>query len=797
MTRSESGLISRLQGRVFTGLTAAIFCLYVAMPQVLAQAGGSVTGRVTDQTEALIPGVTVELLEAGAATPRETFTEGDGTYRFDNVPAGPVTVTFRLINFATVRREITVTEGGAATADAVLYVAASADITITAPRTFRNLAELDRPAENLVGVAVAGSEGAITAEQLEDRPIMRAGEVLETVPGLIVSQHSGEGKANQYYLRGFNLDHGFDFATTFVAGIPVNMPTHAHAHGYADANFLIPELVSGVQFRKGPYYAERGDFSAAGSASINYFNRLDRPIVTLSGGGLGWRRFFGAASPELAGGYLLAAIELNQNDGPWERPDDYGKVNGVLRYSRGDTRNGFSITGMAYAADWNSTDQVAKRAIDGGLIGRFGSLHPSDEGDTYRYSVAADFQRSGTNDSTRVIAYAQRYAVRLVANFTYYLNDPVNGDQIEQSESRWVTGGSVTHRRLGQLGDYHTESAFGMEFRNDSIAPLGLYRTVEGRRLSTIREDDVDQFSVGMFAQTQIEWSPVVRTTFGLRGDVFHYNVRSDNPLNSGIETSGIVSPKATVVFGPWSGTEVYVNGGLGFHSNSGLGATLTVNPVTGEPAERSTPIVRAPGAEVGVRTVRVPGLQTTATLWILGFDSELLFVGDEGTTEAGRPSRRYGVEITNYAVPLPWLRVDLDVSFSRARFTDRDPAGDFIPGSLDRVISAGAAIDPGEDGTPGPFGSLRLRHFGPRPLVEDNSVQSQSTSIVNGELGYRFNDQLRLVLEAFNIFDAEVSDIDYYYTSRLPGEPALGVDDIHLHPALPRSARVSLQMSF
>jgi hypothetical protein len=726
----------------------------------------------------------------------ETITEGDGTYRFENVPPGPAELTFRLINFSTVRRTVVVAAGSTSAVDVVLLVSTSADITITALLTFRNLAELEDPAENIVGVARSGSEGAITADQLSARPISRAAEVLETVPGMVISQHSGEGKAPQYYLRGFNLDHGFDFSTT-IAGIPVNMPTHAHAQGYADTNFLIPELVSGVQFRKGPYYAEEGDFSAVGAANINYFNRLDRPVASISGGSDNFFRFFGAVSPQVGPGNLLTAIEWATDDGPWERPNTHPKKNAVVRYSQGDARNGFSITGLGYSSHWHSTDQVPKRAIDSGLIGRFGFIEPADGGNTHRYAVVGDWQRSGTNDSTRVNAYAQRYGVKLLHNFSYFLNDPVNGDQFEQFERRWVTGAQVTHRRLGRFGAHETESAFGVRFRNDSIGgPLGLYQTIAGQRRSTIRADEVDQFSVGMFGQTEIAWSPVFRTMFGLRGDVYHYNVASSNPLNSGAASTGIVSPKVSSVFGPWGGTEFYANWGLGFHSNSGLGATLRVDPSTGSAVDRSSPIVRAQGAEFGVRTVAVPRMQSTVSVWYLGFGSELFYVGDSGSTEIGPPSRRVGIEVTNYYHLHPWITLDTDVSFSRARFMELPRGADLVPGALNRVISAGFALEPPEGGI-GPVGSFRLRHFGPRPLNEDGSVQSSPTSLMNGEIGYKFSDRFRLVVEGFNLFDAKVSDIEYYYASRLPGEPEEGIEDIHLHPALPRSARVSLRMTF
>jgi hypothetical protein len=773
---------------------AAIFSL--SYQAAWAQAAGSVTGTVADETGGILPGVTVQLLPAGAQTALETVTDGGGIYRFANVPAGTAELTIRLINFSTVRRNVNVTSGSPVTANVSMVVATSADIVVTAPKTFRNLAEIENPAENLVGVAAAGSEGAITAAQLAVRPVNRATEVLETVPGMIISQHSGEGKANQYYLRGFNLDHGFDFAQT-IAGIPVNMPTHAHAQGYADSNFLIPELVSGIQFRKGPYYAENGDFSSAGSANINYFNVLERPIVSVSGGSFDYGRFLGAVSPQVGTGNLLAAFEWERDNGPWVSPNNKDKYNGVVRYSKGNARNGLSLTFLGFRNHWHSTDQIPQRAVDEGVISRFGFIEETDGGETFRYAGIFDWQQSGANDSTRVTGFVQRYGVQLFHNFTYFLNDPINGDQFEQFERRWTSGAKVTHRRLARFGSKATETAIGVDFRDDSVGgPLGLYHTVQTQRLDTIRADDVDQQSVGMFADAEIEWSRKVRTTFGLRGDVYRWDVTSNNPLNSGNDTSGILSPKVSAAFGPWRSTELYANWGLGFHSNSGLGVVLRVDPATGDTVTSSPAFARANGAEFGVRTVAVKGLQTTATVWYLGFDSELIYVGDSGSTEEGPASRRTGVEITNYIYPHKWVNLDVDLSFSRARFVDVPAGEDFVPGALNRVISAGIAINPPAGVSRGPFGGVRLRHFGPRPLIEDNSIESKSTSIVNGEVGYKFSEKVRLTLEGFNIFDAEVSDIDYFFESRLRDEPA-PVEDIHFHAAIPRSARVALRVSF
>ena len=404
-----------------------------------------VTGSVQDETGGVLPGTSVEL--GTAAGIRNTTTDGTGAYRFSDVDAGPANLTFRLVNFSTRRRDLAVAPGENRV-DAVLSLALTADVVVTGSRTFRNIADLDNPRENLVGIATSASVGAITSEQLEARPIMRPGEVLESVPGFITSQHSGEGKANQYYLRGFNLDHGSDFATT-IAGVPMNESSGAHAHGYSDVNLLIPELVSGVQYTKGPYFAEQGDFSAAGSANISYVNVLERPVLSVSAGGQGWGRVFGAVSPEVGAGNMLMALELSTNDGPWTLPDEMRKVNGVVRYSQGDLQNGFSITGMGYSGDWNSTDQIPLRAVAAGSLSRFGNIDPTDAGRTSRYSLAFDRLRSSGNGSTRLTAYGLQGGLNLFQNFTYFLEHPVDGDQVEQEGRRWVAGSRLVHRRLG------------------------------------------------------------------------------------------------------------------------------------------------------------------------------------------------------------------------------------------------------------------------------------------------------------------------------------------------------------
>jgi hypothetical protein len=755
-----------------------------------------VTGTVRDQTGGALPGVSVEL-RARASTARATVTDAKGQYRFDDVAAGRYQVTFMLINFAPARREVRAPTANPERADivldVVLHLALNADVTVTGKRTFANLADVENPAESLVGIAQSASQGAITARQLDERPLMRDGEVLETVPGVIVTQHSGEGKANQYFLRGFNLDHGTDFATT-VAGMPVNLPTHAHGQGYSDLNFLIPELVTGVQFSKGPYYADQGDFATAGSSNINYANVLERPIVHVDGGGEGYGRALFAASPQVGRGHVVVALEAAHNDGPWIHPDNYQKVNGVVRYSQGDTVNGFSLTAMGYHGQWSSTDQVAQRAVASGEIDRFGAIDPTDGGHSYRYSATGDWQRGsrGGDASTRVTAYGIGYDLGLFSNFTYYLHDPVHGDQVEQADHRFVTGAKVTHRRLAKWAGRPVQNTFGIQVRNDDIANVGLYHTQARARLDTRAQAAVLETTGGAYVQNEIEWAPWLRTMAGLRADGSRARVDALDAANSGTARAGLLSPKGGVTFGPWQGTEFYVNAGSGFHSNDARGTTITRDP-DGHPADRVTPMVRAKGAEVGVRTVAIPHFQSTVSVWTLRLASELVFSGDDGTTVVSRPSARRGIEWTNYYRPTKSLVFDGDLSWSRARFTTFDPAGVYVPEAVGTVVSAGATLD----GPYKAFGSVRWRYFGPRALVEDNSVDSKATSLINLQGGYRVARNVKLALDVFNVLNAADSDVDYFYTSRLPGEPLGGLTDIHMHPTLPRTARVNFVLGF
>ena len=773
-------------------ILGALLTLTISAPSFAqSTAGAQVKGRITDETGAALPGVTVELI--GGREPTEAVTDGSGDYLFDNVAPGTYQLSIRLINFAAVNhKDLTVQPGQVVTNNEVMHLSLSAEVVVVGKRTFTNLADVENPAEDLVGIASSASQGAITAKQLDVRPFMRQGEVLETVPGVIITQHSGEGKANQYFLRGFNLDHGSDFAMS-VAGTPVNMPTHAHSQGYSDINFLIPELVAGVQYSKGPYFADQGDFATAGAGNINYATTLDRPLVQVETGTYDFGRALLAASPRVGRGHLLAAFETSTNSGPWTVPDSYRKYNGVVRYSQGDNVNGLSLTFMGYHGEWNATEASPQRAIDSGLIDRFGSIDPTDGGHTYRYSVGGEWQHGNGRTLSKIQAFGLGYDLGLISNFTFFLDDPVHGDQREQVDHRFVSGVRAFQKRQGRWGNHPVENTVGVQLRNDDVTQIALYHTEARQRLETWNDASAVVTSLGVYGENQIEWTPWLKTTLGLRADGSRYDVTDRvDARNGGTDTAGIVSPKGTVTLGPWRSTEFYVNAGSGFHSNSALGTTLKYD-INGNPAAPVTPLVRATGAEAGVRTVTVRHLQSTVSLWALHLASELVYNGDVGATEPGPASKRYGVEFANYYSPKPWLVFDGDLSWSQARFSEFNEAGPYVPEAVNTVVSGGASIDNFHR----TFASLRLRYFGPRPLVEDNSVRSKATTLLNFEGGYQFAKALRLNAQIYNLFDAEVSDIDYYFASRLPGEPVEGIEDIHVHPAVPRTLRVSFIVGF
>jgi TonB dependent receptor/TonB-dependent Receptor Plug Domain len=660
---------------------------------------------------------------------------------------------------------------------------------------------------NRVGTTDAASAGSYTHQLIEDRPLLRPGEIEELVPGLIITQHSGAGKANQFLLRGFNLDHGTDFATT-LDGIPLNLPAHAHGQGYDDLNSIIPELIGHVDYYKGPYYAAKGDFASAGAADLTYVNSLPQGRLEAIGGSYGYYRTLAAASPELAGGTLLFALEAMHEDGPWVKPEDYYKYNGVIRYTRNFGPGQLSLMAQGYSGEWSSTDQIPLRAVNDGSISRYGEEDPSDGGKSHRFTVSANWAQELLGGELKATAYVSKYDLDLFSNFTYFLVDPINGDQMEQSESRWYEGVSGSWKKiLSSIEDVEV----GFDSRVDHIDPLGLFHTVQRVRIQTWSLDGVTQSSGAVYGTSETRFARWLKLSLGLRLTGYDFEVSSSDPRNSGTVTDGLILPKASLVFGPWAKTEFFLNAGEDYHSNDARGVTAHFD--ARDPSIAVTPVAPLPksyGYEAGARTEAIPKVQLSVAVWGMNLDSEQLWDADAGTTVPSGATHRQGVEFSARYAPKKWLLFDLDVAYSQARFRNFDPLGQYVPEGIESAVSAGASIH-----QLGPWSaSLFMRYFGPRALTQDDSVRSGDSLLFNAQASYRLTKNLQVSADLFNILNSSPDDIAYYYASRLKNEPGVlttgqctmleaqgqtcqaGKNDIHFHPAEPRSLRIALVIS-
>jgi outer membrane receptor protein involved in Fe transport len=658
--------------------------------------------------------------------------------------------------------------------------------------------------DNSVGTSNAASQGVILGALLQDIPMLRPGEVLEAVPGLVVTQHSGEGKANQYFLRGFNLDHGTDFASS-VDGVPVNMPTNGHGQGYSDINFLIPELVQRIDYRKGPYFADGGDFSAAGSADIRYRNTLDKTLLDISAGDDNYRRVLAASSFPLPSGapdadargpHLLAAVEVMQEDGPWVHPDDMRKSNGVLRASDGDADRGWSIDGLAYDGHWNSTDQVPLESIESGVLCRFCSLDPTDGGRSARQILSGEWHAHDTDGYLRASAYADHYRLQLWSNFTYFESDPERGDQFNQRDARNIEGGSIARGWTQPLFGQESTTEVGAQLRHDFIH-VSLFDTQARVPFQTVSDNLVGETEAALYVENTTIWTDWLRSLAGLRGDAIHQDLTAQTfAANSGSTSDSRISPKLALIFGPWDKAEFFVNIGNGFHSNDARGVIYKIDPSTGLPAKQASALVGVFGKEVGLRTEIVPGLQSSLALWSLNAASELLYAADSGGTQINGASRRHGVEWNNHYVLNDWLLLDADLAWTRARYAnpnDNGEIGDQIPNAVGKVASAGLSVhDVGKWS-----GDIKLRYIGQYPLSQDGVLRAPSATVANLRVQRELSSWAALSLDVLNLFDRNYYEIAYEQDYRITPTSPVVPNGVTVHPGEPRQFRLSMNLRF
>ena len=643
----------------------------------------------------------------------------------------------------------------------------------------------------LVGEARSASEGVISQVDIYKRPVQRPGDILEAVPGLIVTQHSGSGKSNQLYLRGFNLDHGTDFAT-WIDGMPVNMRSHGHGQGYTDINFLMPEIIEEMSFVKGPYHSEIGDFSSAGGVHIQTIDQLDKKSIKVGLGENGFNRILAMGSKKIESEVITGALELQGYDGPWiDITEDVNKVNGFFKFARNNELGKRSITAMIYDNEWNSADQIPSRAISEGIIDDFGSLDKTLGGSTRRMSLSSEYSHDHKTNKVVWRSYIIGYELDLWSNFTYLLDDPVGGDQFKQKDKRTIFGGSYENLWVGNTESF-TEHRFGIDFRHDAVDEVGLYRSREREIMGPIREDQVDESSISSFYEMSFDLGSSWRAVLGIRADAFKFKVNSKDYNLTDDDSDFILSPKASIAYAFSDNNEMYFSYGNGFHSNDARGVITFADPITGEKLSPADPLVKSTGFEWGIKALINEQLNTSLAVWSLELDSELLFVGDAGNTEANRPSKRWGIEFNNlWSINEIWS-LEADFAYSNAKFDDEDLENRSVPGSLKNVASGILSAEYPS----GFFASFSFRYFGEVPLIEDGSIKSEGSTYANLALGWLMDDW-QVQLDILNIFDSNDHDVDYFYASRLAGEPANGYEDIHYHIFEPRQIRFYLSKEF
>jgi outer membrane receptor protein involved in Fe transport len=628
--------------------------------------------------------------------------------------------------------------------------------------------------EAKIGVAKAASEGTIAGSDLLVRPLLRTAELLEAVPGMIAAQHSGSGKANQYFLRGFNLDHGSDF-TTYIDDVQMNFRTHGHGHGYLDLNGLIPEIISREDFRKGPYRADGGDFALAGAAYMTTIDSYDRPWAAGEYGSYGHRRVAaGGTVRDLAGGDLTLVGEFRVYDGPWQEPERLRHYAAFLKYARPLSVGMLELSSHAYRGTWRPTEQIPERIVGTSLCPDvFCSPDPSATGETTR--LVFDARVDG--DGWKANAYAQYYDWDMYSNPTYFNADGTSA-QIHQFDRRWIFG--LKGERRWRVSD-RLDLAVGAENRWDDIRNVGVQHTADRVLVESFGLYRVQEASGSLYAEATLHPTERLRITGGVRGDYYHYDVRANDAaaaaLGEGSGDDHIVSPKVGLAYRVGEHLELYADWGRGFHSNDVRGAvTSTPVPV----------LVSGEGKEVGAR-LQFGTFTLTTTYWWLDVGSELRFVGDSNAVEPTGASTRRGVEIVGFWRPFPWLAVDANYTASHARYDN----GDYIPNAFENAASAGISYvsDKWE-------ASLRLRHLGPYPLVEDNSRRDHGSNVVNVR-GARKFDRIEVYAEVLNLLDSSDKDIAYWYESYIPGFDAAPVEGRLSRVVEPRTLRVGAKYKF
>ncbi len=671
------------------------------------------------------------------------------------------------------------------------------------------------------------SSRSIRDFDLNVRPVSTAQDMLQLAPGLVIAQHAGGGKAEQIFLRGFDADHGTDVAIS-SDGTPVNMVSHGHGQGYADIHFAIPELVESIDVFKGPYFARYGNFSTAGSIQFRTKDKIDGNMLKIEGGEFNTQKFTGMFQLPTLSEHQNAyfAGQFYNTDGPVESEQDFQRLNlfGKFRTDINE-KSKLSVSASSFTSAWDASGQIPQRAVDSGLISRFGTIDDLEGGQTGRQNLNLIYTATGEGNSQFLFQpYFCRYNFKLFSNFTFFLEDSENSDMIEQTDDRTVLGLNTEYKFTQSISSIQVNTTFGGGFRSDDIA-VSLWHSPNRRRLTQRVDSGIIERNLFLWAQEELIINPKLRFQLGLRGDYFTFNVEdyldtlSDEtvtlPHASGYAQEAMLNPKFNMVYSPIQSIDVFLNFGTGFHSNDArdvvieqtisdleqiyksqelseeqIDERLTQMNFNREHAGVQT-LPRAIGAEIGTRHRFFDRFNIGFAGWWLELDEELVFVGDAGETEISGKSQRIGIDIEGRIKILSWLWVDTDVNLSQGKYVDEPDDANQIP-LAPRITSTGGltAIHPS-----GWDVSLRYRHIGDRPANEDGSVTAEGYTVVNLGLSYSYGPfQYFVVVE--NLFDVDWNEAQFDTESRLRDETE-SVSEIHFTPGNPLNLQAGISFQF
>lgn len=755
----------RLQ-RVFLFL----IILSTACVQALAHESGAIVGRVYEATTQLpLQGVTVRVVESG----KTAVTNELGQYRFSQLGSGEYHLVLAHLGFQRVQVAVTVAEDQTMTLINRL-VATQVELQEVA-------VSAERPQEQQL----------ISALDIRLRPITNSQEILRLVPGLFIGQHAGGGKAEQLFLRGFDLDHGTDIRLS-VDGMPVNMVSHAHGQGYADLHFVIPELVQAVDFGKGPYNAEQGNLATAGWVNLRTRTALDSSFVKLEAGQYGTYR--AVAGVDLLGtkgrareqsAYL--ASEYSFSNGYFDNPQHFNRLNLVGKYHGHLTpASRLTLTGSTFYSRWNHSGQIPDRAVEQGLIGWFGSIDPSEGGETSRSNMNAELVTlTPAGNVLRNQLFYARYGFELYSNFTFFLNDSVNGDQIRQREQRHLFGYNGSYSHAHRLGSWPLTSTLGLQYRQDITADTELSHTLGRRETLEQRQlGDINELNAGVYLDEMLQLSPRLNLTAGIRFDVFRNQYRDKLllPPRTRQAAASIVSPKLNLFYTASPNLQFYLKSGKGFHSND----TRVVVPQNGRDI-----LPAAYGADLGIVVKPAPRLLLQAAVWYLWLAQEFVYVGDEGVVEPGGQSRRQGLDLSARYQLGRYLYLDADFTAAQPRSLGQEAGQNYLPLAPTFTSAGGLSVQ----GWHRFSGSLRYRYLADRPANENNSLVAMGYFVTDMQVNYT-RSRYQLGLSVQNLLNARWKETQFATESRLRGE-LTPVEEIHFTPGTPFFARLSATLFF